>query len=215
MREDIRTVFDEDPAARSFLEVILCYPGLHALWFHRIAHFFWTHGMPFLGRLISHFSRHLTDIEIHPGAKVGRRFFIDHGLGVVIGETTEIGDDVLIYQGVTLGGTGKGKGKRHPTIRNKVVVGADAIVLGAIEIGAGARIGAGSVVIKDVPPGAVVVGVPGRTVERPKVKPKDNLEHGRLPDLVAEAVNMLLEKQKKLEKKIERLEGKKDSGKKS
>lgn len=209
MREDIKTVFDEDPAARSLLEVLFCYPGLHAIWLHRIAHFFWNHRMRFLGRLISHVNRHLTDVEIHPGAKIGRRFFIDHGSGVVIGETTEIGDDVLLYQGVTLGGTGKEKGKRHPTIRNKVVVGADAVVLGAIEIAEGARIGAGSVVVKDVPPGAVVVGVPGRTVERPKVKPRIDLEHGRLPDPVAEAVNILLEKQEKLEKRIKRLEKKK------
>lgn len=159
-----------------------------------------------MGRLISHISRHLTDIEIHPGAKLGRRFFIDHGSGVVIGETTKIGNDVLLYQGVTLGGTGKEKGKRHPTIGNKVVVGADAVVLGAIEIGDGSRIGAGSVVVKDVPPGAVVVGVPGRVVERSKVKPRIDLEHGRLPDPVAEAVNILLEKQEKLEKRMERLE---------
>ena len=206
--EDIRTVFDEDPAARNLLEVLFCYPGLQALWLHRIAHFFWNHKMCFLGRLISHVNRHLTGIEIHPGAKIGRRFFIDHGSGVVIGETTEIGEDVLLYQGVTLGGTGKEKGKRHPTIRSKVVVGADAIVLGAIEIGEGARIGAGSVVVKNVSPGAVVVGVPGRAVERPKVKPRIDLEHGRLPDPVAEAVNILLEKQEKLEKRIERLKKK-------
>ena len=206
--EDIRTVFDEDPAARNLLEILFCYPGLQALWLHRIAHFFWNHRMPFLGRIISHINRHLTDIEIHPGAQIGRRFFIDHGSGVVIGETTEIGNDVLLYQGVTLGGTGKEKGKRHPTIGNKVVIGADAVVLGAIKINEGARIGAGSVVVKDVPPGAVVVGIPGRAVERPKVRPKIDLEHGRLPDPVAEAVNILLEKQEKLEKRIKRLEKK-------
>ena len=207
--EDIRTVFDEDPAARNLLEILFCYPGLQALWLHRIAHFFWNHRMRFLGRFISHINRHLTDIEIHPGAQIGRRFFIDHGSGVVIGETTEIGNDVLLYQGVTLGGTGKEKGKRHPTIGNKVVIGADAIVLGAIKISEGARIGAGSVVVKDVPPGAVVVGIPGRAVERPKVRPRIDLEHGRLPDPVAEAVNILLEKQEKLEKRIKRLEKKK------
>ena len=207
--EDIRTVFDEDPAARNLLEILFCYPGLQALWLHRIAHFFWNHRMRFLGRIISHISRFLTDVEIHPGAEIGRRFFIDHGSGVVIGETTEIGNDVLLYQGVTLGGTGKEKGKRHPTIGNKVVIGADAIVLGAIEIGEGARIGAGSVVVKDVPPGAVVVGIPGRAVEMPKVRPRIDLEHGRLPDPVAEAVNILLEKQEKLEKRIKRLEEKK------
>ena len=207
--EDIRTVFDEDPAARNPWEVLFCYPGLQALWLHRIAHFFWNHRLRFLGRIISHISRFLTDIEIHPGAQIGRRFFIDHGSGVVIGETTEIGNDVLLYQGVTLGGTGKEKGKRHPTIGNKVVIGADAVVLGAIEISEGARIGAGSVVVKDVPPGAVVVGIPGRAVERPKVRPRIDLEHGRLPDPVAEAVNILLEKQEKLEKRIKRLEKKK------
>lgn len=207
--EDIRTVFDEDPAARNPWEVLFCYPGLHAIWLHRIAHFFWKHKMRFLGRIISHINRFMTGIEIHPGAEIGRRFFIDHGSGVVIGETTKIGNDVLLYQGVTLGGTGKQKGKRHPTIGNKVVVGADAVILGAIEIGEGARIGAGSVVVRDVPPGAVVVGVPGRTVERPKVKPRIDLEHGRLPDPVAEAVNILLEKQENLERRIKRLEKRK------
>ena len=208
IKEDIRTIFDEDPAARNLLEVLFCYPGLQALWFHRIAHFFWNHRLRFLGRFVSQISRHLTDIEIHPGARIGRRFFIDHGSGVVIGATTEIGDDVLLYQGVTLGGTGKEKGKRHPTIRNKVVIGADAVILGAIEIGEGARIGAGSVVVKTVPSGAVVVGVPGRAVERSRVKPRIDLEHGRLPDPVAEAVNILLEKQEKLERRIDRLEEK-------
>ncbi len=208
--EDIRTAFREDPAARTVMEVILCYPGLHAIWMHRAAHFFWRHGWKNLARLISHISRFLTGVEIHPGAKLGRRFFIDHGMGVVIGETTEIGDDVLMYQGAVLGGTTHEKKKRHPTIGNKVVIGADAVVLGAIEIGDGARIGSGSVVVKPVPPGATVVGVPGRIVEarEPKVKPLLDLEHGRIPDPVAEAVNILVKKQQALEERIRKLENK-------
>jgi serine O-acetyltransferase len=206
--EDIRTVFREDPAARGIIEVILCYPGLHAVWAHRIAHFFWVFRLRTLARLISHISRFLTGIEIHPGAKIGRRFFIDHGMGVVIGETTEIGDDVLMYQGAVLGGTTREKKKRHPTIRNRVVVGADAVVLGAIEIGEAARIGSGSVVVKPVPPGATVVGVPARVVEvkEPKVKSLIDLEHGMLPDPVAEAVNILVKKQHDLESRIKNLE---------
>ena len=164
LKEDIKTVFDKDPAARSTGEVVLCYPGLHALWLHRIAHILWEKKYLFLARLLSHKSRFLTGIEIHPGAKIGRRFFIDHGMGVVIGETTEIGDDVLMYQGVVLGGTSLNKGKRHPTIGNNVVIGTGAKVLGPIEIGEGSRIGAGSVVVKSVPSDSTVVGVPLRTV---------------------------------------------------
>ena len=210
IREDIRTVFREDPAARNIAEVLLCYPGLHAVWLHRISHFVWTHGWKNLARLISHISRLLTGIEIHPGAKIGRRFFIDHGMGVVIGETAEIGDDVLMYQGVVLGGTTREKAKRHPTIGKRVVIGSGAIVLGAIEIGEGARIGSGSVVVKPVPAGATVVGVPGRAVQvkEPKVKPLIDLEHGRLPDPVAEAVNILVKKQHELEERIKKLENK-------
>ena len=206
--EDIRTAFREDPAARNVMEVILCYPGLHAIWMHRLAHFFWIHGWKNLARLISHISRFLTGIEIHPGAKIGRRFFIDHGMGVVIGETAEIGDDVLMYQGAVLGGTTREKKKRHPTIDNRVIMGADAVVLGAIEVGEGARVGSGSVVVKDVPAGATVVGVPGKIAEakEPKVKPLINLEHGKLPDPVAEAVNILLKKQHELEERIKKLE---------
>lgn len=209
--EDIRTVFREDPAARNVMEVLLCYPGLHAIWMHRIAHFFWIHRWKDLARLISHISRFLTGIEIHPGAKIGRRFFIDHGMGVVIGETSQIGDDVLMYQGAVLGGTTHEKKKRHPTIGNKVIIGADAVVLGAIEIGDGARVGSGSVVVKPVPAGATVVGVPGRMVQaerEPKVKPLLDLEHGRLPDPVAEAVNILVKKQQELEQRIKKLEDK-------
>ncbi len=208
--EDIRTAFREDPAARNVMEVILCYPGLHAIWMHRSAHFFWIHGWQNLARLISHISRFLTGIEIHPGAKIGRRFFIDHGMGIVIGETAEIGDDVLMYQGAVLGGTTREKKKRHPTICNKAIIGADAVVLGAIEVGEGARVGSGSVVVKDVPAGATVVGVPGKIVEakQPKVKPLIDLEHGRLPDPVAEAVNILVKKQHELEERIKKLEEK-------
>lgn len=154
MREDIRNVFGHDPAARSVLEVLLCYPGLHALWNHRLAHWLWRHHLKLLARMLSQWGRFVTEIEIHPGANIGRRFFIDHGSGVVIGETSKIGDDVLMYQGTSLAGTSLTKGKRHPTIGNSVVIGAGAIVLGAITIGEGARIGAGSVVVKSVPAGA-------------------------------------------------------------
>lgn len=208
MAEDIRTAFREDPAARNVMEVLLCYPGLHAIWMHRLAHFFWMQGWKNLARLISHISRFLTGVEIHPGAKIGRRFFIDHGMGIVIGETTEIGDDVLMYQGAVLGGTTHEKTRRHPAVRNKAIIGAGAVVLGAIEIGAGARIGSGSVVVRAVPPGATVVGVPARIAEarEPKVKPLIDLEHGRLPDPVAEAVNILLKKQDELEERIRKLE---------
>lgn len=204
LREDIRTVFSKDPAARSVLEVVFCYPGLHALWMHRMSHFLWRHRLLFPARLLSHISRFFTGIEIHPGARIGRRFFIDHGAGVVIGETAEIGDDVLLYQGVVLGGTTLEKKKRHPTIGNGVVIGAGAIALGAITIGDGARIGSGSVVIKSVPPGATVVGVPGRTVEERR-RPLE-LEHGRLPDPVAEAIGLVLSEQDRLEERLKKLE---------
>jgi len=205
LREDIRTIFKEDPAARSIIEVLVCYPGLHALWNHRLASFLWHHRLRFLGRLVSHISRFFTGIEIHPGARIGRRFFIDHGSGVVIGETAEISDNVLLYQGVVLGGTTLSKGKRHPTIGNNVVVGTGAIVLGAITIGDGARIGSGSVVVKSVPPGATVVGIPGRVVEdRPKTL--SDLDHGQLPDPVAEVIRLVLRKQEKLDERMQRLE---------
>jgi len=206
IREDIRTVFAKDPAARSTLEVIFCYPGLHALWLHRVAHFLWRHKLRFVARLLSNLTRFLTGIEVHPGATIGRRFFIDHGSGVVIGETAEIADDVLIYQGVVLGGTTLGKGKRHPSVGKNVVMGTGAVALGDITIGDGARIGAGSVVVKPVPPGATVVGVPGRVVER-RPKPVPDLEHGRLPDPVAEAIRLVLREQDKLEERLRRLEG--------
>jgi len=205
LREDIQTVFAKDPAARSTLEVVFFYPGLHALWFHRLAHFFWRHRLLFLARLLSHISRFLTGIEIHPGARIGKRFFIDHGAGVVIGETAEIGDDVLLYQGVVLGGTTLKKGKRHPTIGSNVVMGTGAVALGSIAIGDRARIGAGSVVVRSVPPGATVVGIPGRITEDHQ-KPLMDLEHGNLPDPVAEAVRFVLREQDKLEGRLRILE---------
>lgn len=205
--EDIKTVFAKDPAARGVVEVVTCYPGLHALWLHRIAHFMWRLHLRLTARLLSHFNRFLTGIEIHPGASIGRRFFIDHGAGVVIGETTEIGDDVLLYQGVVLGGTSLKKGKRHPVLQDNVVIGTGAVVLGAITIGNGARIGAGSVVFKPVPPGATVVGIPGRVVDEHR-KPIVDLEHGKLPDPVAEAIRLVLDEQTRLEQRLEKLEGK-------
>jgi serine O-acetyltransferase len=205
LREDIRTVFNKDPAARGVLEALLCYPGLHALWAHRVAHYLWRHKIYFIARFISHISRFFTGIEIHPGAKIGRRFFIDHGSGVVIGETTEIGDDVLLYQGVVLGGTSLEKKKRHPTLGNGVEMGAGAIALGAITIGDGARVGSSSVVIKSVPPGVTVVGIPGRVVTK-KEKPAMDLEHARLPDPVAEALRSVAKDQHRLEERLKKLE---------
>ncbi len=208
IQEDIQKVFAKDPAAKSLLEVIFFYPGLHAIWVHRVAHYLWKNRLLFIARFISHINRWLTGIEIHPGAKIGRRFFIDHGMGVVIGETAEIGDDVLMYQGVVLGGTTLEKKKRHPTLGNSVVVGTGAIVLGAIDIGDGAIIGAGSVVIHDVPPGAMVVGVPGRIGMGFSVKEIQGLEHGRLPDPIADAIRSVMKDQEKLAERIKRLESK-------
>ena len=205
LREDVQTEFDKDPASRSTLEILLCYPGLHALWTHRLAHSLWRHKFRLVARITSHVNRFFTGIEIHPGASIGRRFFIDHGAGVVIGETSEIGDDVLLYQGVALAGTTTEKKKRHPTLGNNVEMGSGSIALGAITIGDGARIGAGSVVIKSVPPGAIVVGVPGRTVED-RHKPITDLEHGELPDPVTEALKRVLRRQDKLEARLQRLE---------
>lgn len=205
MKEDIQTVFAKDPAAKTVWEVLCCYPGLHAIWLHRIAHWLWRHRLLFLGRLVSHISRWLTGIEIHPGARIGRRCFIDHGMGIVIGETAEIGDDVLMYQGVVLGGTSLEKKKRHPTIGNHVVLGAGATVLGPITVGDGARIGAGSVVIKPVPPGATVVGVPAH-VAGPKQASEADLEHGKLPDPVLRSVSEALERLSRLEERLHELE---------
>jgi serine O-acetyltransferase len=202
LREDMRTVFAGDPAARNTLEVLVCYPGLHALWNHRAAHYLWRHRLRLIGRLLSHVNRFVTGIEIHPGASIGRRFFIDHGMGVVIGETSEIGDDVLIYQGVVLGGTTHEKMKRHPTIGNNVVLGAGATLLGAITIGERARIGAGSVVVQNVEPGATVV--PGRVVTGRT--PVEALEHGRLPDPVSEAIGHLVDDQSEIAERLRHIE---------
>jgi serine O-acetyltransferase len=209
IREDIQTVFAKDPAARSLPEVLLCYPGLHAIWLHRLAHFLWGRGLLLPARFISHINRFLTGIEVHPGARIGRRFFIDHGMGVVIGETTEIGDDVLMYKGVVLGGVSLEKGKRHPTIGHGVVIGSDAIVLGPIEVGDGARIGSGSVVVKPVPAGATIVGVPGRviSVNGERCTRMFDLHHERLPDPMAEALTQLCDRIEDLETRLQRVEG--------
>lgn len=203
LKEDIDTAFREDPAARSAVEVFFCYPGLHAIWAQRISHWLWSKGFKLEARLLSHVSRFLTGIEIHPAAKIGRRFFIDHGIGVVIGETAEIGDDVLIYQGVVLGGVSRQKSKRHPTIGNRVVIGAGAVLLGPIKVGDGARIGAGSVVINDVPENSTVVGVPGRIIlERPSKKVSGvDLDHNKLPDPVIEVLDRLEKRIWELEKR--------------
>ncbi len=197
IREQFETIFREDPAAKSVIEIFFCYPGLHAILLHRLAHKLYRWGVPFFPRFISQVSRFFTGIEIHPGATIGRRFFIDHGSGVVIGETTEIGDDVLLYQGVTLGGTGNERGKRHPTLGNKVVVGTGAKVLGNIRIGDNVKIGAGSVVVHNVPDNSTVVGVPGRVV---RVRSEGTLEHGRLPDPEGQAIDDLA-------RRVEALEG--------
>ncbi len=181
IQEQIDTIFREDPAATSTLEVLICYPGLHAILLHRLAHFLYKIGLRLLARMVSQIARMMTGIEIHPGANIGRRFFIDHGMGVVIGETAIIGDDVILYQGVTLGGTGKERGKRHPTIGNHVVVGTGAKVLGNITLGNNVKVGAGSVVVHSVPDDSTVVGIPGRIV-RTRGQIADDLQHGLLPD---------------------------------
>ncbi len=208
LKEDIASAFDRDPAARSTLEVITSYPGLHAIWMYRIAHWLWEHRLRLLARLLSHIARWLTGIEIHPGARIGRRFFIDHGMGVVIGETTEIGDDVTLYHGVTLGGTTWEKKKRHPTLENGVIVGAGAKVLGAITIGEQARIGANSVVLRDVPPHSTVVGIPGMVVGTSDTiieGGKINLDHHMMPNPVAEALRHVLKLIDDLDARIEAL----------
>ncbi len=191
VKEDIQVIYDKDPAANNILEVLLCYPGLHALIAYRFAHRLYKWNIPLIPRIISYITRIITGIEIHPAAKIGRKFFIDHGEGVVIGETTEIGDNVLIYQQVTLGGTGKEHGKRHPTLGDNVIVGAGAKVLGNITIGEGTRIGAGSVVVEDVPEHSTVIGVPGRVVQRQFINEEGVLMHNRIPDPVKCELNRL------------------------
>jgi serine O-acetyltransferase len=207
IREQIETIFREDPAAKSVIEILFCYPGFHAILAHRLAHRLYCAGVPLVPRMLSQTARFMTGIEIHPGAKIGRRFFIDHGMGVVIGQTTEIGDDVLLYQGVTLGGTGKEKGKRHPTLHDHVVVGTGAAVLGNIVVGEYARIGAGSVVINPVPPHSTVVGIPGRVVRSRGVtgEAADTLEHGHLPDPQGQAMEELSRRVEQLEAQLHAL----------
>lgn len=212
LKKDIRVVFDRDPAAKTVLEVLMCYPGLHAILLHRVAHFFYRKRFFLAARLISHLGRFLTGIEIHPGAEIGEGLFIDHGSGVVIGETTEIGNNVTIYQGVTLGGTGKEKGKRHPTIGDNVVISTGAKILGSFTVGENSKIGAGSVVLGQVPPNSTVVGVPGRVVARDGVKVDQpegtsiDLRHDQLPDPVSEAINCLLLNIDRLERRVRELE---------
>lgn len=208
LREDVQTVFDKDPAARSVIEVLTSYPGLHAVWFHRIAHALWIHGWRFPARFLSHISRWLTGIEIHPGATIGRRFFIDHGMGVVIGETTEIEEDVLMYKGVVLGGVSLEHTKRHPTLRRGVIVGSNAVILGPIEIGENSKIGSGAVVVKPVPAFATVVGVPGKVVKVNGIAcpRKPDLHHEEMPDLVAQRIQEMSDRLAVLEAQIRALE---------
>lgn len=212
LRKDIQAVMERDPAAKSGIEVVLCYPGFHAVLMHRVANFFYRRGMFLTARLISQISRFLTGIEIHPGAEVGEGLFIDHGSGVVIGETAEIGNNVTIYQGVTLGGTGKEKGKRHPTIGDNVVISAGAKILGSFIVGRNSKIGAGSVVLKAVPPESTVVGVPGKVVAREGLKiaaegvPEIDLRHDLLPDPVADVLLCLHKSIERLEKRVRELE---------
>jgi serine O-acetyltransferase len=208
IREDIASVFDRDPAAKSVLEILLCYSGLHALWFYRLNHWLWNHGTRLLSRWLSQVARLLTGIEIHPAAQIGRRLFIDHGMGVVIGETSVIGDDVTLYQGVTLGGTGKEKGQRHPTIGNGVVIGAGARVLGNIRVGDNSRVGAGSVVLRDVPDNSTIVGVPGHIVLRngQRVVITDPKQ---IQDPLSEALAAVATQVKDLKERLQKLEGSK------
>ncbi|HEY1851717.1 MAG TPA: serine O-acetyltransferase EpsC [Candidatus Binataceae bacterium] len=211
LREDIDAVFQHDPAARTTLEVILAYPGLHAIWFYRAANWMWRHDLKLMGRLVSDFARWITGIEIHPGAKIGRRFFIDHGMGVVIGETAEIGDDVLLYQGVTLGGTSFKKEKRHPTLEDHVMVSAGAAVIGPVTIGRGSRIGAGAVVVSSAPPYSTIVGIPGKIVEGERTRADyAELDHARLPDPVARAMSNLVDKINQLSIRLEEMEERQD-----
>jgi serine O-acetyltransferase len=205
IRYDIQAVFDRDPAARSVMEILLCYPGLHAIWGHRLSHWLWVHRLKLFARLLSQIVRALTGIEIHPGATIGPRFFIDHGMGVVIGETSEVGSDVTMYHSVTLGGTSLYKGKRHPTIGDRVVIGAGSKILGAIEVGDDSRIGANAVVVKTVPPNSVVVGVPGQVVRRAKphlATDAPDLNHTALPDTIGTALTTLMARVDALEERL-------------
>lgn len=205
LKDDVDVIFEQDPAARSYLEVILTYSGLHAIWAHRLAHFFFKKKLFFIARVISQISRFFTGIEIHPGAVIGRRFFIDHGMGVVIGETCIIGYNVTLYQGVTLGGTGKERGKRHPTLEDNVLVATGAKVLGSIVIGANSKVGAGSVVLKNVPANATVVGIPGKVVIQDGVKVKPDLNHQNMPDPVMDKCESMELKIAAMEREINQL----------
>lgn len=208
IKRDIQVVFERDPAVRSVWEVLLAYPGFHAIQIHRVAHWLYRHRRYVAARVVSHLGRWLTGIEIHPGARLGEGLFIDHGMGVVIGETAEIGENVTLYQGVVLGGTGKERGKRHPTIGNNVVIAAGAKVLGSFTVGDGARIGAGAVVLREVPPHSTVVGVPGRVVvERGRRVDSIDLDHANLPDPIEKALKAILERLESLEARVRELEG--------
>ncbi|MEE9181365.1 MAG: serine O-acetyltransferase [candidate division NC10 bacterium] len=208
LRRDIQAARDRDPAARSTLEILFCYPGVHALWLHRIAHWLWNRGLLFVGRFISHLNRFLTGIEIHPAARLGPGLFIDHGMGVVIGETTEVGENVTVYQGVTLGGTSLERKKRHPTIGNNVIIGTGAKILGPFKVGDNSKIGSGTVVVKEVPPNSVVVGVPGRIIYRDGKKVTEmDFDWTNLPDPVAQALQCLLDRVHDMEKELEELKG--------
>ena len=211
LKEDIQVVFDRDPAVRSVMEVLICYPGFHALQFHRLSHWLWTKNRFLLARFISHFSRLVTGIEIHPGAKIGRGFFIDHGMGVVIGETAEIGDNCTLYHGVTLGGTSWAKEKRHPTLGNNVVVGSGAKILGPFFVADGSKVGSNSVVVKPVPENATVVGIPAKVVvsvgrKKGEKAERPDLEHGKLPDVHGESTARLLSRIEELERRLKELE---------
>ncbi len=206
LKDDVDVVFDQDPAARTYIEVVLTYSGLHAIWNHRLAHALYKRKFFFLARVISQVSRFFTGIEIHPGAKIGRRFFIDHGMGVVIGETCEIGDNVTIFQGVTLGGTGKEKGKRHPTIKDNALIATGAKVLGSIIIGENSKVGAGSVVLHDVPSNSTVVGIPGQVVIQDGKKVRRDLDHHKLPDPILDRLNKMEEEIRKLQEELDRKE---------
>jgi serine O-acetyltransferase len=214
LKEDIEVIFEQDPAARSYLEVILTYSGLHSIWSHRVAHWFYKKKLFFIARVISQVSRFFTGIEIHPGATIGKRFFIDHGMGIVIGETCEIGDNVTVYQGVTLGGTGKEKGKRHPTVKDNALIATGAKVLGSITIGENSKIGAGAVVLSDVPDNSTVVGMKARVVVRDGVKIQKDLKHGDLPDPIADRFKELGEEIERLKKEIYELQNERVSLKK-
>ena len=206
LKEDLKVVFERDPAVRNVFEIIFCYPGFHAIYFYRLSHWLWTHQLKFLGRLVSHFGRFLTGIEIHPGATIGRGFFIDHGMGVVIGETAEIGDNCTIYHGVTLGGTSWAKEKRHPTLGNNIVIGSGAKILGPFKVGDDSKIGSNSVVVKEVPATATVVGIPGRVVISGEKQVGVDLQHGKLPDPVAKAVSCVFDQLHRLEDRVEQLQ---------